>query len=462
MKNQIGRQWQWRAVMVVGVLGMVLGVSGGVWAAEDETLQVSLGGAVKVPSAKVSKLAVADPSIADVVPLSDKEISVIGKKAGETTVTVVYTDDQPTKMYRVIVGIEPAAKAIREAVGAPGLTVRAVGDTLVLDGQVDDEIQAQRAIAVASAYKEKVVNLVEIRQPRQIKIRVRIAEVSTTATRRMGLKWLGDGSVSYGFNLSGIDDALNPITHGVLSASVALEWLESRGWARLLSEPTLITRSGTEASFLAGSEIPIVQTLNNTSTVEFKEVGVRMKIKPVADSQNRINTTIHAEVSSISSDFVRGSVSTDELPIINTRKAETTLQLNDGQTVVIGGLLSNDIDKDTLRKFPWLADIPVIGALFRHKDRSQTQRELVFFMTPEIVKDVGAEVIGATRTPTMQEWNAAANADVLPLRNKKDDWGLHDLNGLGLPESKPRTADKVKPGMAPVQNFQPANPAGQQ
>jgi pilus assembly protein CpaC len=461
MKNLISSKQSW-SFMVVWMLGLALGFSGVVWAADEEIIQVSLGGAVKVASANVAKLAVADPAIADVVPLSDKEISVIGKKAGETTVTVVYSDGQATKMYRVIVGIDPAAKTIRELVGAPNLKVRAVGDTLVLDGQVDCEIQANRAVQIASAYKEKIVNLMEIKQPRQIKIRVRIAEVNMTATRRMGLQWLGnDGMVSYGFNMRGVDQAISPITHGILSADVMLQWLQSKGWARLLSEPTLITRSGSEASFLAGSEVPIVQTLNNVSSVEFKEVGVRMKIKPVADSQNRINTTVHAEVSSISSDVLRGgTVSSTALPVILTRKANATLQLNDGQTMVIGGLLSNDIDTDTLRKFPWLADIPIVGALFRHKDRNQTQRELVFFMTPEIVKDVDAEVLGNTRTPAMKEWNAGATKDVLPLPDQKDDWGLHDLNGLGLPD-QPKTTDKLEPGAAPKQNFQSANPAGQ-
>jgi len=475
MKSTIGASgWKFGGILLVWAL---ISWSASTWAGAGEVLQVSLGGAVTVPAVNVGKLAVADPAVADVLPLSEKEISVIGKKAGETTLTVVFTDNQATKMYRVVVGNDPAATTIREMVGIPGMTVRAVGDALVLDGQVENELQSQRAEQVAKAFKPQVVNLLEVKNPRQIKIRVRVAEVNVTAAKKMGLKWWGDaGQVQYGFNFSGQDGTINPITHGfmaqipnaggvggfgeLVSADVVLQLLQSKGFARLLSEPTLITRSGTEASFLAGQEVPIVQTLNNVSSVTYKEVGVRMVIKPVADSQNRINTTIHAEVSSISAGIVQGgSVAANSLPVITTRKSDTVLQLADGQTLVLGGLLSNDVDTDTLRKFPWLADIPIIGALFRHNDRSQVQRELVFFMTPEIVKDPDAETAGAIRTPALKKWNTEGLQGVLPEESPKDKWGLHDLQTLGLPENKPATPDKADPTKGATQNFAPARPA---
>jgi pilus assembly protein CpaC len=214
-----------------------------------------------------------------------------------------------------------------------------------------------------------------------------------------------------------------------------LSLLAQRGDAKLLSEPTLVTFSGKEASFLVGEERPIIQQLQNTFTVEFKEVGVRMKVKPVADSQNRINTTIHAEVSQVT-----GTIGSFAIPVISSRKVETTLQVNDGQTIVLSGLLDNNISKDTLRKVPWLGDIPVIGALFRHKDYEKTQKEIAFFMTPEIVKDVDATTAGAVQTPRLKQWNdKGANENLLPVPSPREDWGLHNLNGLGLPEIKAKT-----------------------
>ena len=122
--------------------------------AEQQTVQVSVGEAVSVPSENVSKIALADPSIADVVNLSDKELSIIGKKAGVTTLTIVKSDGSATQMYRVEVGNDAVALTIRQMIGNTNITVRAIGDALVLDGKVDDEIEAQRAAAIAGALQD--------------------------------------------------------------------------------------------------------------------------------------------------------------------------------------------------------------------------------------------------------------------------------------------------------------------
>jgi pilus assembly protein CpaC len=442
--------------------------------AEDgKTIRVSVGEAVSFPAENVSKLAIADPAIADVTPLSDKELSIIGKKGGVTTLTIV-REGSPSQVYRVEVGNDAAAATIREMIGQQGVAVRTVGDTLVLDGQVDDELQASRAVQVATAYKEKVLNLLEIKKPRQIRIRTRVVEVNSDAVKKIGIKWFGQsGQIRYGLNYGGIPingSTPDTLEHGLvgfaaagsegsiggaIGADATLQLLETKGYARVLSEPTIVTMSGKEASFLAGQEVPIVQQLQNSFSVEFKEVGVRMKIKPTADSQNRINTAIHAEVSQLTDRVVSGGNSGSQLPVISSKKADTTLQLNDGQTIVIGGLLDNNISSDSLRKVPWLADIPIFGFLFRHKEREQTQTEILFFMTPEIVKDIDAETATAARTPLMRDWNnKTANENVLPVPKKGYDWGLHDPDGLGFSglgsEPKPAAPKAEKQTQAPA------------
>ena len=264
-----------------------------------------------------------------------------------------------------------------------------------------------------------------------------------------------------------------------------LDLLVTKGYARLLSEPTLVTFSGKEASFLVGSQIPIVQQLPQSFTVEFKEVGVRMKIKPTADSENRINTTIHAEVSQVSGSGANG------IPIIATKQADTTLQVNDGQTIVIGGLLENNITKDLLRKLPWLGDIPVIGLLFRDKQFDQAKREVLFFMTPEVLKDGEGEPSTTAQSPVMKHWIVNWNKHgLIPSVDKqydkgtnaaKDDWGLHNPDSLGFgighdeeQEHKSKSRSQAKPASvtstnrtgavaAPTpstNNFEPARPAG--
>jgi len=452
---------QWGGIGVIVVL-FVIGVLF-VSPAQADTIQVSVGEAVTIPGENVSKIAIADPAVADVVPLSDKELSVIGKKAGVTTLTIVKGDGSATQLHRIEVGNDAAATTIRQMIGQTGINVRAVGDTLVLDGHVDNELQAQRAALIASAYKDKVLNLVEIEKPRQIRVRTRIAEVNTEAIKNVGLQWFGpQGQVQYAMQYIGggsIIHGLIPtasefgstgsktIEPNTVTLTVLLDLLISKSYARLLSEPTLVTFSGKEASFLVGQEIPIVQQLPQSFTVEFKEVGVRMKIKPTADSENRINTTIHAEVSAVSGSSVNG------IPIINSKTADTTLQVNDGQTIVIGGLLENNISRDILRKMPWLGDIPIIGLAFRDKQFDQAKREILFFMTPEVIKDTDADTASAAQTTGMQHWTATWNKGGIVPAPGKDDWGLHHLDGLGFPikhEESAAPAKKTSAEKAPV------------
>jgi pilus assembly protein CpaC len=447
---------QWSAVTGIIVVVLALGLFSAPYAHAQQSIQVGVGEAVTIPGENIAKVAIADPLCADVVPLSDKEISIIGKKAGVTSLTIVKNDGSPTQLTRIEVVNDAAARTIREMIGNSNITVRAIGDSLVLDGKVDDELVAQRAVQVATAFKPQVVNLIEIAKPRQIRVRTRIAEVNTEAIKNIGFQWFGpQGQVQYAMQYMGGGSIISgfiptasefgtpgtTIQPNTVTMDVILDVLISKSYARLLSEPTLVTFSGKEASFLVGSEIPIVEQLPQSYTVEFKEVGVRMKIKPVADSENRINTTIHAEVSQLSGTSISG------LPIISDKSADTVLQVNNGQTIVIGGLLENNVSKDVLRKLPWLGDIPVIGALFRDKQFDQAKREVLFFMTPEVLRDSqdGLVATGA-QTPAMKDWVTTWRKGGVMGRHDedkaderehnravKDDWGLHNADHLGFP-----------------------------
>jgi pilus assembly protein CpaC len=462
------KKMQWRGMgIIVGLLALGLVAISDV-RAEQQAIQVSVGEAVSVPSENVSKIALADPSIADVVNLSDKELSVIGKKAGVTTLTIVKSDGSATQMYRIEVGNDNVAATIRQMIGSTNVTVHAIGDALVLDGRVDNEIEAQRAAAIAGAYKSQVVNLLEVTKPRQVRIRIRIAEVNTEAIKNIGFQWFGpQGQVQYAmqyvgggsivngfiptaseFGTTGSTVGNNPNT---VSITMLLDMLITKSYARLLSEPTLVTFSGKEASFLVGEEIPIVQQLPQSFTVEFKEVGVRMKIKPTADSENRINTTIHAEVSQVI------GTGANAIPIIGAKTADTTLQANDGQTIVIGGLLENNVSRDILRKLPWLAEIPVLGALFRDKQFDQTKREVLFFMTPEVIKDVDVDTANAAKTPGMEHWITTWNkGKMIEPPDKKDDWGLHNPQHMGFPVHDEDSAKPAKRHAKPAAAATPA------
>ena len=460
-------QWRGMGIIVVLLAAGLLVISDA--RAEQQSVQVSVGEAVSIPTENVSKIALADPSIADVVNLSDKELSIIGKKAGVTTLTIVKSDSSATQMYRIEVGNDAAAVTIRQMIGNNNITVRAIGDALVLDGKVNDEIEAQRAVQIAGAYKAQVVNLLEVSRPRQIKVRIRIAEVNTEAIKNIGFQWfgpqgqvqyamqyVGGGSIVNGFipTASEFGSAGSTISKNTVSLTMLLDMLITKSYGRLLSEPTLVTFSGKEASFLVGEEIPIVQQLPQSFTVEFKEVGVRMKIKPTADSENRINTTIHAEVSQVI------GTGANSIPIIGAKTADTTLQVNDGQTIVIGGLLENNVSRDVLRKLPWLAEIPVIGALFRDKQFDQSKREVLFFMTPEVIKDIDTDMATAPQTPGLQHWVTTWNkGKMIEPPDKKDDWGLHNPDHMGFPVHDEDSVKRAKKAAKPAAAAAPATTA---
>ncbi len=421
----------------------------------------------------VAKLAVADPTVADVIPLSDSEISVIGKSAGVTTLTVVHEEGMPTEMFRIEVSHGAGVRSIHETLGHPGVTVREIGDAVILEGKVENEQDAERAVKIATAYKANVVNLIEIRNPRQVRIKTRFVEVRTDAIKRLGIEYFGpSGQIGYG--ASGKIDRL---THGFFPSpdnvssfdvEATINALASKDSARILAQPTLVTLSGKEASFLSGGEVPIVQQLADTFTVEFKEFGVLMNVKPVVDSDQNIATHILTEVSSVSPNVTESGI-----PQFLTRRTETDVKVKDGQTIVISGLLNNEHARDAIRKVPWLGDIPVLGALFRSKSFQGRITELVVFVTPEVVKDIDADVANAIRTPAMQDWNGYQAEEQLDTRQRD----ANDYPGW----QKPLEVDEFEPvirveptpaapdegaaeeegAAATGTNFEPARPAAE-
>lgn len=471
------------------VAALVMGVCGWLWATTAtqgaSPVQVSVGEAVTLKAANVTKLAIADETIADVVPLSETEISVIGKKAGVTTLTVVYGDGRATDHYRVEVGLSAGVRSIHEALEVPGVRVREIGDAIILEGKVQTEQEAERIVKIAGAYKANVVNLIEVLNPRQVRIRTRLVEVRTDAIKQLGVQYFGpNGEVVYRFGFGQVEGSsllgsgfFDPtavgdqtISLGTIPAAVEarLRALASKDAARILSEPTLVTLSGREASFLAGGEVPIVQQLAQTFTVEFKEFGVRMKIKPTVDSENNVNSHIMAEVSEV------GATSTAGIPSFRTRRAETHVQIKDGQTLVIGGLLNNQHNRDAIRKVPWLGDIPVIGVLFRSKDYQAGQSELLVFVTPQVIKDPATDPAKEPVTPALQQWHGHdADAELRRKQPAPPRWQRPlEVDELTLPpepaaptapaaeggSSQLEPSSAAEPVAPPKTNFQPARP----
>jgi pilus assembly protein CpaC len=372
---------------------------------------------------------VADPNIADVQVKSPKLIYLYGKEPGDTSLYAVDADQKvllsrPISVSRNVATLQSALSRLQPG---GGVHVSSVDKSLVLSGNVSSASAAEEVKHLASAFvsdDKQLVDRMTVDRPYQVNLRVRIAEVSRSVTKELGFNW--DAISRPGSFVLGLATgnpvlaaqgapALTPIVPtDPASASLfnrnpgfggtktdsfsfgfnnnrnlidsVIDALDQNGLVTILAEPNLTAMSGETASFLAGGEFPIIipgGQLGQT-TVEFKQYGVSLAFTPVVLDGGRISMRVRPEVSELST---TGSVeiSGTSIPGITTRRAETSIELNSGQSFAIGGLLEND-NTNTINKVPGLGDLPVLGPLFRSTQFQHNESELVIIVTPYLVR----------------------------------------------------------------------------
>ncbi len=385
----------------------------------SEALNVPMNRAVVVESdVPFAELSIANPGIADISTLSDKSIYVLGKAPGRTTLTLLSPEGELISNIDVHVtpDIAEFKERLQQILPGENIEVRTANDGIVLSGQVSSTAKLDRALDLANRYApDRVSNLMVVGGTQQVMLKVRFAEMNRTVSKALGggLRISGSGS-----NVSGVVTAGDGLANsfggagvsfgvGDLTFQVLLEALESKGMVRTLAEPNLTALSGQEAKFLAGGEYPVpVAQDNDTITVEFKPFGVELNFTPVVVDQDIINLTIDAAVSSL--DPTNG-ISIDQgfnISAFKRRETSTTVEMRDGQSFAIAGLLQDDFRND-LSQLPWAADIPVLGALFRSANYQRAQTELVIIVTPHLVTPVSGEALALptdrVRIPTERE-----------------------------------------------------------
>jgi pilus assembly protein CpaC len=376
----------------------------------------------------------------DITLISPTELYFLGRRPGSMNVVVQSTDGR-CLVKDIVVTIDPEsvqAKILEVLPEETGLRVRAADHAIILTGTVSDSMRLDQVLSVATSYGDgkKVVNLLRVASPQQVMLEVKIAEISKTLLDRFGLDFtriitkangtskilsgiVGGGSAVLG-RLSGgtgagvIDSAAVGVANGTAGAARStLNTVGSRssllgidaeardGIIRVLAEPNIMAISGQSASFLSGGKIfiPVAQDRAGsggvTITLEEKEFGVGLKFTPTVLDGSRINLKLVSEASELSqtgSPFTAMNGFTAILPSMATRRVDTTVQLNDGQSFVVAGLIKNNIN-ETLSKFPGLGDVPVMGALFRSTEFQNDQTELMFVVTPRLVKPLQAPVM---------------------------------------------------------------------
>ena len=342
----------------------------------------------------LQRAAIANPDVADVVVVSSSELILVGKQTGSTTLIVWSGAGRQNYLVEVSAADPAIANEIKRILGYPDIRVTKVNKTVILEGTVNDQYQRARAEKIAGAYGEKVVNLLEIAKPIQIRIEAKIVEINRTKTQELGLKYYsGSTTTAPGIFYAGQSqiNPKSPNTFGNLGTfapvNAQLNLLIQNGYAKLLSQPNLVTLSGDKANILVGGQIPVpVSNQNGQISIEWKDYGIKLDILPEASLDGIITSKVKAEVSSMEWNSVNKiELGTNmKIPPIRMRKAESSIALASGQTMAIGGLIANDITRD-VTKIPLLGDLPVIGQLFRSTSFVKGETELLILVTPTIV-----------------------------------------------------------------------------
>jgi pilus assembly protein CpaC len=382
---------------------------------------------------------VGSPEIADVLPMSDRVIYVQGKKIGTTNVSIFDQDKNLISVVdlEVTIDIQNIADKIHAGTVSRGIRVSGNNEQIVLSGEARDSVDAERAVSIAKAMvtppdgkdpDKYVINAMRVAASQQVMLRVRFVEVARTAERAIGVNWFGaNGSGNRGINTGTGAAAGGPLTqvgqtptatpggipffqtagtlvgntlsapfgvglfnlaHGNASVDVLISALEEKGLARKLAEPDLVALSGDTASFLAGGEYPVpsVQSSSGTApviTTEYKAYGVQLTFVPTVLANGIINLRLTPSVSELdyrNAVAIAGTI----VPGLSKREARTVIELRDGQSFAIAGLLQSNRLTD-ISQLPWLGSVPVLGALFRSTAYQQNETDLVVIVTPHLV-----------------------------------------------------------------------------
>lgn len=380
-----------------------------------EPVEVSLNESKYMAASGITRLAVGNPAIADVQLLSSGDFLLVGKKAG-TTSLIVWSDGGRRTEYTVYVAGNDRgmASAIQDAIGYPKVHVQMIEDRVMLRGKVENQHEHDTALKIAGLYTggdgSGVIDLLEMEHPSQIRLEAQIIEINSDYTKNLGIQYWSQTPGSNSSSGSSSDNPNNNITvgtaglfyggedfsstrkHGgwlgshVANVNVTLQALINEGKARILSRPSITTMSGKTANILIGGRIPIpVSDGNGNVSIDWHEYGVKLNIEPVVDSEDKITSKVHAEVSTL--DYSHGvKIDSFSVPGIATREAESEVNVRSGMTMAIGGLINSE-DAKIVSKIPLLGDIPIIGRFFRHTSNTRDKRELIILITPTLVAD---------------------------------------------------------------------------
>lgn len=382
-----------------------------------EDIRVTLGKSVVIDYPEdVNRISTSNPDVVDYVPVSTREILLHAKGLGAATL-VIWAKSGQRNFYNVNVeqNLEPVRKLIHEAFPKEDIQIFSAKDTISLTGTVSDKSVVDRLMAYIQPMAKSVVNNLKVKTApveKQVMLRVKFAELNRTYSNQFAVNLASLGSLNTigqtgtgqfpstrpdtiggGSSVFNITDALNIFAFRPdLNLAAFLKLLQQQGMLQILAEPNLITSNGKEASFLVGGEfpVPVLQGGANSGavTIQFREYGIRLTFNPTLTDNGTLKMYVKPEVSTI--DLANAvSVSGFVIPALATRRVESTLELGPGQSFIIGGLV-DDRTNEVFARMPGLANIPLLGQLFKSRNENRQKTELIVMVTPELVEPQNA------------------------------------------------------------------------
>jgi pilus assembly protein CpaC len=415
------------SLLVVSVAANLALAQGG-----PEEIRLTVGKSIVIDyPTDISRISTSNPDIVDASPVTAREILIHGKSFGTVTL-VVWSKAGQRNFYNITVeqNLEPLRKLLKETFPKEDIHVQSSRESLSLTGRISNKDVAERASALATPFAKTIVNNLQIISTgaeKQILLRVKFAELDRTASTQFGVNLISTGAtntvggVSTGqfpapslptitgqagnsapqTNSFTISQALNIFAfRNDLNLGAFIKALQSHNLLQILAEPNLVTTNGKEATFLVGGEfpIPVLQGGSNSGavTIQFREFGVRLSFNPTITANNTISMHVKPEVSSL--DFANAlSFNGFTIPALSSRKMETNIELGEGQSFVIGGLIDQRVT-ETVSRIPGLSNIPILGNLFKTKETDRNNTELIVLVTPEITLPLQP---GEGKTPVM-------------------------------------------------------------
>src|SRR6266404_190071 len=424
------------AAKTAAMPAQVPATSQGQESAEPQTLHLLVGRSLVITSpARIKRVSLADPEIAEAIVVSPTQVLVNGKKPGGVSLLLWDETDQ-SQAFEVSVDIDVLglSQKIHEVFPAENVHIDTSKDVVIITGKISSSVVADKILEVVKGAAPKVTSMMEVPPALtgEVLLQVRFAEVDRTALTQLGFNFLSTGlgktigsistqqfggSSSWNLNdtfpvrgpqgnpsetFSTTQTVANALNIFLFNPNIRLgtviQALQSKNLFQVLAEPNLMTESGKEANFLAGGEFPYptiqgssTGTAGNAVTIQFKEFGIRLSFTPILTADGNIHLKVKPEVSTL--DFSNGVIINGfSLPALSTRRVESEMSLADGQTFAIAGLVDNRVT-ELLSKIPGIGDIPILGHLFQSKSLNKSKNELLVIVTPHIVRALSPDQV---------------------------------------------------------------------